>query len=187
MADDRNYLLYYPTDGRPALFDDVGHLLRVVGLVMSGEGSNGVAVIVPSEQILDDTGELAGLIPLAYPTAEEWTQIITASDDPTWFEVSPEAKIAHRKVLRQISGFAQQKIFARDGFKCLYCGKEMGEVLLTIDHFTPLELGGSDRSDNLVAACRRCNKDKGSMPPKEFCLYRGYDVYRISEYVRSLK
>lgn len=183
MADDRTYLLYYPTDGRPALFDDVGHLLRIIGLVLSGEGGESVAIIVP--------GEAVGTYPatsvaVAYPTAEEWTQIITTSDDPIWFEASPMGKISHRKVLRQISGFAQQKIWARDGFKCIYCGKEMGEVSLTIDHFTPLELGGSDRSDNLVAACRRCNKDKGSMPPEEFCNYRGYDYGSVMAYIQSL-
>jgi hypothetical protein len=38
-------------------------------------------------------------------------------------------------------------------------------VVLTIDHVTPVALGGSDKPDNLVAACKDCNAGKASIDP----------------------
>jgi 5-methylcytosine-specific restriction endonuclease McrA len=40
----------------------------------------------------------------------------------------------------------QQKVWAADGFQCVYCGAKMGETLLTVDHFVPLELGGANEN-----------------------------------------
>ena len=68
-----------------------------------------------------------------------------------------------------ISGAVQQKVWARDNFTCLYCGKKMGEVQLSIDHFVPVELGGADRPENYASSCRKCNKAKGSMPARQWC------------------
>ncbi len=52
-------------------------------------------------------------------------------------------------------------LFARDGFLCMYCGKEYGEHQLTRDHIVPKCRGGKDSWVNVVAACRRCNQFKG--------------------------
>jgi hypothetical protein len=38
-------------------------------------------------------------------------------------------------------------------------------VKLTVDHVTPVALGGTDNPDNLVAACRDCNYGKASTAP----------------------
>jgi hypothetical protein len=83
------------------------------------------------------------------------------------------AKAFHRKLRYEISGAVQQKVWVADGFKCMYCGAPMGKAQLTIDHFTPLELGGENNQSNYLSACRRCNKDKGSEEPKVFCDRRG--------------
>jgi 5-methylcytosine-specific restriction endonuclease McrA len=53
-------------------------------------------------------------------------------------------------------------LFGRDRNTCLYCGGDFLDFELTRDHVLPRSLGGKDRWDNCVAACRRCNHHKGS-------------------------
>ncbi len=49
-------------------------------------------------------------------------------------------------------------IFARDGYRCGYCG---GEKDLQVDHREALVNGGSpDDPTNLLTACGRCNRGK---------------------------
>lgn len=47
-------------------------------------------------------------------------------------------------------------ILARDGHRCLYCGKSAAHV----DHTHPRAHGGGDEWWNLVAACSYCNLGK---------------------------
>lgn len=59
------------------------------------------------------------------------------------------------------------EVFRRDGYRCYYCGTRGNETTgdgLTIDHVTPVALGGSDKADNLVSACGDCNYGKSSTP-----------------------
>lgn len=51
-------------------------------------------------------------------------------------------------------------IYARDGFACVFCGADEGECVLTLDHVTPREMGGTHAADNLVTACLSCNSAK---------------------------
>lgn len=57
------------------------------------------------------------------------------------------------------------EVLKRDNHTCRYCGGAAPDVKLTVDHVTPLALGGSDSPDNLVAACRDCNAGKSSTSP----------------------
>lgn len=57
-------------------------------------------------------------------------------------------------------------VFMRDDFTCHYCGQEGG--ILEADHIVPFVKGGSDTMDNLVTACRSCNRKKHSKSYKEF-------------------
>ena len=59
----------------------------------------------------------------------------------------------------------RREVFARDGHTCQYCGQS--QVDLTIDHVTPKRLGGKRRWENLVSACRQCNRRKGGRSPRE--------------------
>lgn len=52
------------------------------------------------------------------------------------------------------------EVLRRDNYTCRYCRSTDGE--LTIDHVTPVALGGSDKPDNLVACCKDCNAGKSS-------------------------
>ncbi len=52
------------------------------------------------------------------------------------------------------------EIFARDGFKCRYCGRESSEVQLVLDHVTPVCQGGETTPENLITSCFDCNAGK---------------------------
>jgi len=54
----------------------------------------------------------------------------------------------------------RQRVLARDGWTCAYCGREANQV----DHITPKSAGGSDDMDNLTAACSACNLAKSDKP-----------------------
>ncbi|RKW71770.1 HNH endonuclease [Galactobacter caseinivorans] len=56
------------------------------------------------------------------------------------------------------------EILRRDGHTCQYCGGKAPDVTLHVDHLIPVALGGSNKPDNLVAACKDCNLGKSSMP-----------------------
>ncbi len=52
------------------------------------------------------------------------------------------------------------EVLRRDNYTCRYCRST--ESKLTVDHVTPVTLGGTDDLTNLVAACRDCNAGKSS-------------------------
>jgi len=59
------------------------------------------------------------------------------------------------------------EILRRDNHTCRYCGAMAPDVTLTVDHVTPVALGGSDDPTNLVAACQDCNAGKSSIRPND--------------------
>ena len=58
-------------------------------------------------------------------------------------------------------------IYLRDGGRCYHCGKELKINQVNIDHYNPRSKGGSDDDFNLVLSCRKCNKYKRSVVPKD--------------------
>ena len=63
--------------------------------------------------------------------------------------------------------FSRVNIYARDGYKCQYCGVQPGSEELTIDHVVPRAQGGESRWDNCVLACVACNKRKADRTPEQ--------------------
>ena len=51
----------------------------------------------------------------------------------------------------------RQRIFNRDGFKCVACGST---EYLTIDHIISIYRGGTDEDKNLQTLCNQCNARK---------------------------
>lgn len=62
-------------------------------------------------------------------------------------------------------------LFARDEYRCQYCGRGRGELgyreSLTRDHIVPISRGGGNDWRNVVTACSRCNLEKGDRTPRE--------------------
>ena len=61
-----------------------------------------------------------------------------------------------RTLQRKIS---RRALFARDGWRCMYCGEPGGK--LTLDHVVPRSRGGDSVWENVVTACAPCNLRKG--------------------------
>lgn len=57
------------------------------------------------------------------------------------------------------------EILRRDNHTCRYCGATAPDATMTVDHVTPVALGGTDDPANLVTACRECNLGKSATPP----------------------
>ena len=54
------------------------------------------------------------------------------------------------------------EILIRDGYRCRYCGVSVSDATANMDHVRPWKKGGKTKMQNLVAACRSCNKAKGN-------------------------
>lgn len=67
--------------------------------------------------------------------------------------------------------FTRFNVFLRDRWKCQYCASDFKTHELTFDHVIPRSRGGRTSWDNIVAACRSCNTQKGSKMPHEVGMY----------------
>jgi 5-methylcytosine-specific restriction enzyme A len=66
------------------------------------------------------------------------------------------------KPSRYIPLSTRVNVLSRDGYKCVFCGRNSKEVTLEIDHIIPFSGGGSNKSDNLQTLCFDCNRGKGA-------------------------
>ena len=53
-------------------------------------------------------------------------------------------------------------IMARDGYRCVKCGRSGRHFDLEIDHIIPIAKGGKSTYDNLQTLCHKCNVKKGA-------------------------
>ena len=63
--------------------------------------------------------------------------------------------------------FSRANIFARDKYRCQYCGKKGKSDEHTFDHVIPISRGGQKSWSNIVTACIRCNSRKSGHTPAE--------------------
>jgi 5-methylcytosine-specific restriction endonuclease McrA len=84
-------------------------------------------------------------------------------------------------------------VLERDGAACVWCGRplEVGLVAATTEHLVPRIKGGPSWIENELAACRRCNGERGHRTPGEWfdeCERRGWNPNRdvIVHALRSL-
>ena len=92
-------------------------------------------------------------------------------------DVQGPQKIILRKSQRMVDQKIAWNVYKRDGYRCRYCGEEKP---LTVDHVDLWEDGGSSTEANLISACRRCNKLRGSTPYAEWI--DSDDYYHVSLY-----
>ena len=63
--------------------------------------------------------------------------------------------------------FSRQNIYARDRYRCQYCGARFATEDLTYDHVIPKSRGGKTQWKNIVTCCIDCNRKKGGRKPSE--------------------
>ncbi len=176
MSDSHSRFYQLELEHRPALYGDIGSIIKVEGLVVGGEGGQSV-LMLPNSHFTTLKQNILEL------TMEEWTDFLQRSDNPEVL-IMPE-KAFHRKVRYEISGAVQQKIWVADGLKCMYCGVKMSLAPLSIDHFIPLENSGKNDTSNYLSACKKCNKNKGSMDPHDWCKIKKLDYDYYVSYLKT--
>ncbi|MDT0276962.1 HNH endonuclease [Blastococcus goldschmidtiae] len=83
-------------------------------------------------------------------------------------------------------------VLERDGATCVWCGRCFAALVLpTTEHVVPRVKGGPSRLENEVAACRRCNAERGHRGAVEWleeCLRRGWapDEARLARSLAAL-
>ncbi len=68
---------------------------------------------------------------------------------------------------RQVGPRLRFRVFQRDRFRCVACGRSPAtdlNVVLHADHITPVALGGKSFIENLQTLCEGCNLGKGNLP-----------------------
>ena len=63
--------------------------------------------------------------------------------------------------------FSRVNIYARDKYRCQYCGNKAPIPELTYDHVEPRAQGGKTSWTNIVACCYSCNRRKGNRTPAQ--------------------
>lgn len=137
----------------------VGHDIQIAGAVFA-DNDHLFLCLLPDEPV-----EGREIVSLEMST-DDWkafirqtdlleTEVLAQSKDGTL------AKTIIRKSARQIDQGVSWRVFKRDGYKCRYCGAD--DVPLTVDHLVTWESGGPSIEDNLVSACRKCNKVRGNL------------------------
>lgn len=79
----------------------------------------------------------------------------------TWQVISRRGE-PRRAIPLSVKVLVKEKSFGQ----CFYCQDPIGPF--EIDHVVPVSKGGGDELENLVYACRSCNRSKGSMSLKEW-------------------
>ncbi|MBW8036494.1 MAG: HNH endonuclease, partial [Planctomycetes bacterium] len=75
-----------------------------------------------------------------------------------------ERSLAAAKI-HAVEAQVRRIVFARDNYRCIYCGATKDLVL---DHFIPFVEGGSSSQLNIVTACSLCNDAKHDSNPAVF-------------------
>lgn len=91
--------------------------------------------------------------------------------------------MAKRKSLSKKVRF---EVFKRDSFKCQYCGRSAPDVVLEVDHISPVSKGGKNDILNLITSCWACNSGKsdrelgdGSVLAKQKAQIEGLNERRL--------
>lgn len=84
-------------------------------------------------------------------------------------------------------------VVERDGPTCIWCSRPFADLVRpTTEHLVPRVKGGPSWIENEVAACRRCNGERGHITPAEWleeCRRRGWepDRDRLVRVLRDLQ
>lgn len=117
------------------------------------------------------------------PKQDDWPNITGISSErlrPNICHISAMFEVDRRDgsspAIRAIHGTSKQRtaipldvkraVRERDGAVCVYCGDKDGPF--DLDHKVPWSRGGKHTKENLVVACRHCNRSKGALTASEW-------------------
>jgi HNH endonuclease len=150
---------------------DIGSTYQIAGTIWSSANDCFITLFPDREENFDD----AKLLPM---DLAEWEKFLRQTDliETEVILNDPNGKLIKailRKTQRAIDSFMQWSVFKRDNYTCRYCGKT--GIPLTVDHIDLWEQGGATIPENLITACKKCNKDRGRM---EYADWLQSDIYQ---------
>ncbi len=136
---------------------DVGHTITMVGALYAGKGKV-FGVLFPEGQAEAKQAP----VEMLDMTLEDWISFLQQTDTlPTEVVVDGTGqKAILRKANREVDNTVSWKVYRRDQYACRYCG--IDNVPLTVDHIVTWEDRGPWIEQNLLTACRKCNKTRGN-------------------------
>ncbi len=122
-----------------------------------------------------------GYQPLAVISWQEAVRLVTLGKSEVIEEYDRDLRstyliIKMPAVIRLLSMFKRRKkkvkfsrinIYARDKYRCQYCGTKGKLKDFTFDHVQPKSRGGRTTWENIVTCCEACNCKKGDRTPRE--------------------
>lgn len=73
--------------------------------------------------------------------------------------------VLYDRIPKSTVRFNRKTLFARDGYRCQYCGQTRPMSQLSLDHVVPRSQGGRTTWENVVCSCTTCNSRKGGRTP----------------------
>ncbi len=166
---------------------EIGNTIQISGAVFS-DGKTSFILNLPDERITSDIWDVE-------MTREDWKTFLRQADlKETQVLMEDKGKVKRailRKSTRQIDSAVSWNVYRRDNYTCRYCGRN--DVPLTVDHLVLWEDGGPSIEENLLSACRRCNKLRGNIKYKDWIFSTDYEklsvklpreVYKANEEIR---
>jgi hypothetical protein len=164
---------------------EVGHSIHLSGVMLTDVKKDQIFLVPFPDQ--DSRCRILSTLVLS---EDDWKAVLRQTDimerEVLAKDGSGLKKAILRKTTRQIEGRISWNVYRRDKYKCRYCGRD--DVPLTVDHLVLWEEGGPSIEENLVSACKKCNKKRGNMQYKDWIEYSYYleKAKNVSEYFRNL-
>lgn len=137
---------------------DVGVTIGLVGAVFADTETSYLCMFPDQDVFESDTRQLR-------MNLEDWQKFMRQLDlrEVEVLQRDTGGKLVKsilRKSQRVIDSRVSWAVYMRDSYRCRYCGRE--GIPMTVDHLVLWEEGGPSIEDNLVTACRKCNKARGN-------------------------
>jgi len=151
----------------------IGNTVQLSGMVLSGEGRH-LVCFLPGEYDEDYGSKILEM------DLDDWKRVIRQTDlmETEVLTSGGDGKLVKailRKSTRQVEQGISWRVYDRDGYRCRYCHSK--GIPMTVDHLVLWEDGGPTIEGNLLTACRKCNKLRGSMPYEEWLGSGGYNRF----------
>lgn len=78
-------------------------------------------------------------------------------------------------------------ILAKFGGHCAYCGWEINNRQMQMDHIVPKDQGGEDTYENLNPSCRYCNNYKSVFDMEYLRVQIGLQIQRARKYSTNFR
>lgn len=150
----------------------IGNTSLLAGVIYTGQ-PNIIFWLPGEERERKDMG-----IDMVEMDENDWKTFLDQTDNArTEVSVGNEKAIL-RKCLRAIDQNISWKVYARDGYKCRYCGRT--GIPLTVDHVDLWENGGATIEENLISACKKDNKNRGNMSYEDWLQSASYQQASVN-------